>query len=125
MKTRRSSIKAQDIMTSDVATVTPDTSIRDIASLMMEKRISGVPVAGDDGRIVGIVRESDLLHRAEVGTERKHKWWFRVFADPMRLHESTRRPMVWQRATSCPRGHHLAPRSGAGAWFRSPRRPRR
>jgi CBS domain-containing protein len=74
-------MKAQDIMTRDVATVRPDTSVRDIAALMMEKHISGVPVIGDNGAIVGIVSESDLLHRAEVGTERKHKWWFRVFGD--------------------------------------------
>jgi CBS-domain-containing membrane protein len=74
-------MKARDIMTRDVATARPETSVRDIAALMMEKRISGMPVVGDDGMIVGIVSESDLLHRAEVGTERKHKWWFRVFAD--------------------------------------------
>jgi CBS domain-containing protein len=48
---------------------------------MMEKNISGVPVVTDDGVIVGIVSEGDLLHRAEVGTERKHKWWFQLFAD--------------------------------------------
>jgi CBS-domain-containing membrane protein len=35
----------------------------------------------DDGKIIGMVSQSDLLHRAEVGTERKHKWWFRTFAD--------------------------------------------
>lgn len=73
-------MKAQDIMTRDVATVSPDTPVRDIAALMMEKHISGAPVL-TDGRIVGMISESDLLHRAEVGTERKHKWWFRIFAD--------------------------------------------
>lgn len=62
-------MKANEIMTREVATVTPRTSVRDIAALMVEKRISGVPVVTDDGRIVGIVSESDLLHRAEVGTE--------------------------------------------------------
>ena len=55
-------------------------TIRIIAALMMEKRISGVPVVGDYGTIVGIVSESHLTHRAEVGTERKRKWWFRIFA---------------------------------------------
>lgn len=75
-------MKAPDIMTRDVATVSPDTSVRDIAALMVEKHISGVPVLTDDGKIIGMVSESDLLHRAEVGTERKHKWWFRTFADP-------------------------------------------
>ena len=74
-------MKAKDIMTRDVATVSSDTSVRDIAALMMEKHISGVPVLSDDGTIIGIVGQSDLLHRAEVGTERKHKWWFRLFAD--------------------------------------------
>jgi CBS domain-containing protein len=74
-------MKTQDIMTREVATVRPETSVREIAALMMEKNISGVPVVSDDGAIVGIVSEGDLLHRAEVGTERKHKWWFRFFAD--------------------------------------------
>jgi CBS-domain-containing membrane protein len=74
-------MKAPDIMTSNVAAVKPETSVGDIADPMMEKHISGLPVVDDDGTIVGIVSESDLLHRAEVGTERKHKWWFRMFAD--------------------------------------------
>jgi CBS domain-containing protein len=74
-------MKAHDIMTREVATVNADTSVRDIAALMMEKHISGVPVVSDDGAIIGIVSEGDLLHRAEVGTERRHKWWFRLFGD--------------------------------------------
>ena len=74
-------MKAQDVMTREVATVRPETSVREIAALMMEKNISGVPVVSNDGAIVGIVSEGDLLHRAEVGTERKHKWWFQIFAD--------------------------------------------
>jgi CBS domain-containing protein len=74
-------MKAHDIMTRDVATVKADTLVREIAALMMEKHISGVPVLSDDGTIIGIVSQSDLLHRSEVGTERKHKWWFRVFGD--------------------------------------------
>jgi CBS domain-containing protein len=74
-------MKALDIMTREVVTVRLETSVREIAALMMEKNISGVPVVGDNGAIVGIVSEGDLLHRAEVGTERKHKWWFHIFAD--------------------------------------------
>lgn len=74
-------MRAQDIMTRDVTTVTPETSVHDIAALMMEKHISGMPVLGEGGAIIGIVSQSDLLHRAEVGTERKHKWWFRTFGD--------------------------------------------
>jgi CBS domain-containing protein len=74
-------MKAQDVMTRDVATVKADTSVHDIAALMMEQRISGVPVLAGDGTIIGIVSQSDLLHRAEVGTERQHKWWFRIFGN--------------------------------------------
>jgi CBS domain-containing protein len=74
-------MKAQDIMTRTVITVTPDTSIQDVAALMVEKHISGIPVVAGDGKLVGMVSQSDLLHRAEVGTERKHKWWFRILAD--------------------------------------------
>ena len=74
-------MKAQEIMTRDVITVRSDTLVRDIAALMVEKHISGVPVLTDNGKLIGMVSQSDLLHRAEVGTERKHKWWFRVFAD--------------------------------------------
>ena len=80
-KTERSPMKAQDIMTRDVITVRPDTSVRDIAAIMVEKHISGVPVLTGNGKLIGMVSQSDLLHRAEVGTERKHKWWFRTFAD--------------------------------------------
>jgi CBS domain-containing protein len=57
-------------MTRDVVTVDPDTPVRDIAVLMREKRIIGIPVLADNGRVIGMVSESDLLHRAEVGTER-------------------------------------------------------
>jgi CBS domain-containing protein len=74
-------MKAQEIMTRNVVTVRPDSLVRDIAALMVEKHISGVPVLTDDGELIGMVSQSDLLHRAEVGTESKHKWWFRVFAD--------------------------------------------
>src|SRR5436309_2390353 len=81
-KSARLAMKAQEIMTRDVITVRPETSVRDIAALMVEKHISGVPVLTDKGKIIGVVSQSDLLHRAEVGTERKRKWWFHILADP-------------------------------------------
>ena len=52
-------MQARDIMTRDVTTVSPDTSVRDIAALMVEKHISGVPVRTDDGKIIGMVSQSD------------------------------------------------------------------
>ena len=78
-------MKARDIMVRDVITVHPDTLVHNIASLMVEKHISGVPVLSDNRKLVGMVSQSDLLHRADVGTERKHKWWFRVLMDSRAL----------------------------------------
>lgn len=74
-------MKAHDIMTRDVMTVKPETPVHDVAALMVEKHISGVPVVGENGVVIGMVSQSDLLHRSEVGTEPKRKWWFRAFAD--------------------------------------------
>ena len=51
---------ARDIMTAPVVTVTPDTSVKDLAALFRDKRIGGVPVV-QDGKLVGIVTEGDLM----------------------------------------------------------------
>ena len=51
---------ARDIMTTPVITVTPDTSVKDLAALFRDKRIGGVPVVAD-GKLVGIVTEGDLM----------------------------------------------------------------
>lgn len=75
-------MKARDVMTTDVIVARPEASVYEIACLMTEKRISGVPVVNKSGDVIGMVSESDLLHRAELGTEPKHKWWLKIFADP-------------------------------------------
>jgi CBS domain-containing protein len=76
-------VKAQDIMTRDVVTVGPDTSIPEIATILVKKHISGVPVLTDRGEIIGMVSQSDLLHRVEIGTEgeTRRMSWFRNLAD--------------------------------------------
>ena len=53
--------QAQDIMTTPVITVTPDTDIKDLATLLTSEWISGAPVVDDDGKLLGIVTESDLV----------------------------------------------------------------
>ncbi|MEA1921553.1 MAG: CBS domain-containing protein [Pseudomonadota bacterium] len=53
--------KAQDIMTTPVITVTPNTGIKELARLLTSKHISGVPVVDDNGLLLGIVTETDLL----------------------------------------------------------------
>ena len=75
-------MRAQDIMSREVVTVTPATPIGEVARLMTEKRISGIPVVTESGTVIGIVSESDLIRRAELGSEPKHKWWLALFSDP-------------------------------------------
>jgi CBS domain-containing protein len=75
-------MKAKDIMTSPVITVAPDATVGEIAALLYERRISAVPVV-EDGRLVGIVSEADLLHRHEIGTDciaQSGSWWLRLFS---------------------------------------------
>ena len=55
-------MRVRDVMSTDVATVAPATDLRDIAALLVEKRISGVPVV-ENGRVVGVVSERDILFK--------------------------------------------------------------
>lgn len=57
---------ARDIMTTDVACIAPDTSVRRAAEIMLARRVSGLPVIDDEGRLAGIVTEGDLMRRAEL-----------------------------------------------------------
>jgi len=56
-------VKVKEIMTARVVTVSPDTPVRAIATLLRDNRISGVPVTGAGGAVVGLVSEYDLLAR--------------------------------------------------------------
>lgn len=58
----------KEIMTKDVITVKPDASIRELAELLVENKISGVPVVDDAGKVCGIVSEGDLM-RKEIAPE--------------------------------------------------------
>jgi CBS domain-containing protein len=66
-------MRAMDVMTSDIITVDPDMKVQDLASLLAERGISGAPVVDASGHLIGIVSEGDLLHRAEIGTARRHR----------------------------------------------------
>ena len=66
---------ARDVMVSPVITVRSSATVKEVAELLLEKRISAAPVVDDQGKLVGIVSEGDLLHRAEAGTERHRSWW--------------------------------------------------
>ena len=71
-------MRARDIMTKSVVTVTPETRIADIARVLLDRRISALPVVEADGSVVGIVSEGDLIHRAETKTERHRSWWLEL-----------------------------------------------
>ncbi len=77
-----------DIMTRNVTTVSVDTPIRDIARLLCEKRVSGVPVVDASGALVGIVSESDLMvHAAAIGElgDPHRGWWKSLFVNDTKL----------------------------------------
>ena len=59
-------MNATDIMTPDVICAAPDTPLPELVRLMLDHHISALPIV-EDGHIVGIVTEGDLLHRAELG----------------------------------------------------------
>jgi CBS domain-containing protein len=80
-------MRARDVMTRAVATTTPETTVEKVAKLLINLRISGIPVLDRNGRLVGIITEGDLLRRAETGTERQCSRWSELFSANSRLAE--------------------------------------
>ncbi len=78
-------MNAADIMAHPVVSVTPETTVAEAARLMLDHRISGLPVLDRSGALVGIISEGDLLHRAETGTTRRRPRWLEFFSTPGRL----------------------------------------
>lgn len=71
-------MRAKDIMTTPTISVTPETTVPAIAQLLLDRRFSAVPVIDDEGSLVGIVSEGDLLRRAEGDDSRHSSWWLRL-----------------------------------------------
>lgn len=80
-------MQAKEIMTSPVFTVSPDTPVAQVARLLCEKHISGVPVVDGTGKLVGIVTEIDLIKRHA----RIHFPIYLPFLDSLIFLESPRR----------------------------------
>jgi CBS domain-containing protein len=72
-------MKAADIMVTQVVTVAPDAPVREVAKLMVERRISGLPVVDAGGKVLGVVSEGDLIRRPELGTDEQPSSWLRIF----------------------------------------------
>ena len=75
-------MRARDIMTVNVISVSEDTPVHDVVSLLLRHRISAVPVVDSDSKVTGIVSEGDLLRpEGDARTGIARPWWLEaVFA---------------------------------------------
>lgn len=78
-------MEARDVMATPVITVKPYSSVNEVAETLLEKRISALPVVDDDGKLVGIISEGDLLHRVESATARRRSWWLQLMTSDTTL----------------------------------------
>jgi len=63
-------MKVQDLMTKDVWSVAPETSLKDVAGVLVEHGISGMPVCDAEGRVLGVVSEADIVVKQGGGLGR-------------------------------------------------------
>jgi CBS domain-containing protein len=78
-------MRVSEVMSHRVVSVAPTTLIAEAARLMLDHRISGLPVVDAGGKLVGIVTEGDFLRRAEVGTVKQRPRWLEFCLGPGRL----------------------------------------
>jgi CBS domain-containing protein len=77
-------MRADEVMTAEVVTVAPETPVAEAVKLMLDRRVSGLPVVDGGGLLVGVITEGDLLMRAELGTEKKRSRWLDFLFGPGR-----------------------------------------
>jgi CBS domain-containing protein len=82
-------MNALDVMTQSIVSIRPEASVMDAARLMLDNRVSGLPVIDAEGTLVGIVTEGDFVRRAEIGAERR----------PLASSSSSPLPAHWPRTT--------------------------
>jgi len=78
-------MNSSDVMTRDVLSIRPEATILEAARLMLQNRISGLPVINAYGELVGMLTEGDFLRRRETGTDRKRPRWLEFLIGPGRL----------------------------------------
>ena len=78
-------MRVKDVMTTNVICIGADELVLKAARLMLQNRISGLPVIDKDGELVGIVTEGDFLRRSELGTQRQRPKWLEFIVGPGRL----------------------------------------
>lgn len=72
-------MNAGDVMVKDVVVAGPEAAVREVALLMLERRISGVPVVDGERQVLGIVSEGDLIRRPELQTDQRRGGWLSIF----------------------------------------------
>jgi len=78
-------MKTSDVMTARVISIEAEAPIMAAVRLMLQNRISGLPVVGRKGELVGMVTEGDFLRRGEIGTQRHRNRWLEFLVGPGRL----------------------------------------
>jgi CBS-domain-containing membrane protein len=78
-------MKAADVMIRDVITVKPDDNVGHAIKLLFDNDVSALPVVDDDGKVVGVLSEADLIHREEIDTEKHHPWWLEAIMPASKL----------------------------------------
>lgn len=94
-------MRAHEVMTRDLVTIPPKTPLDAIARLFAERGISGAPVVDADGKLLGLVTESDLMRRIAAPEDRPRGWLRDAFtpagrqaADYARLHGRVARDVM-------------------------------
>lgn len=78
---------ASDVMTRDVITIEPEATVLQAARLMLQHRISGLPVIDKNHTLVGVVSEGDFLRRREIQTEKRRSRWLEFIMGPGKVAE--------------------------------------
>jgi CBS domain-containing protein len=74
-------MNAAQVMTLRPVTADPAMSVRDVAKLLLQHRISAVPVVDAAGDLLGIVSEGDLVRRGDVVRDDRQSWWLQMLAE--------------------------------------------
>jgi CBS domain-containing protein len=78
-------MNASDVMTRAVISIDPDSTVLQAARLMLQHRISGLPVIDKAGTLVGVLSEGDFLRRRETKTERHRSRWLEFLMGPGKI----------------------------------------
>jgi CBS domain-containing protein len=78
-------MKAEDVMTREVISIDPDSTVLQAARLMLQHHISGLPVIDKEANLVGVLSEGDFLRRRETKTEKRRSRWLEFLMGPGRI----------------------------------------